>query len=320
MTSSIDAGIFVVHRVTPMRHLAALVFILFALPAVAAERQALTVDGFERAYYLASAVPAGAKAAVVLVLHGGGGNGPDAMTAYRWAEKAAQEGFVAVAPEALPADPARPANFRTNPRFWRDGSSGRGGLAAPVDDVAYVAAVLDDLAARFRIDESRVYATGFSSGATMVWRLAASLGERFAAMAPVAGYPSNILTVTPKSSPGLFYITGAQDPLNPLDGGPIQTPWGVNFKPPSAEVPAHWASAMGCAAPVEVGAGADLHERRWPGCTGGRSLHYLVIDGLGHHWAGGVKSALPERWVGAWLATPDTTALIWDFFRERRLP
>ena len=289
--------------------------LLLAAPAWSAERHAFVLQGHERAYYVSG--PAASNRPVVLVLHGAGGNGPQALAAYRWEEKAVAEGFLAVGLEALPPDPGRPPAPLANPRFWRDGSA-RGALALPVDEVAYVAAVLDALAARHRIDQARIYATGFSSGAAMTWRLAVALPERFAALAPVGGYPPNALDLAPVSSPNLFYITGAEDPLNPLPGGNIETPWGFFFKPPSATVPAHWATAMHCGAPVDTRPDPDLRQRDWPGCGKGRALRYLVVDGLGHEWAGGIRSGLPARWVGAWRGTPDLTALIWDFFRLHR--
>src|SRR5215831_5938057 len=56
-----------------------------------------------------------------------------------------------------------------------------------IDDVAFVAALLDDLAARVDYDRARVYATGHSNGAMMAYRLAQDLSDRIAAIAPVGG-------------------------------------------------------------------------------------------------------------------------------------
>jgi polyhydroxybutyrate depolymerase len=296
-----------------MRTLALLFLLLPALAAAEPARHALNVGGRERAYYLEG--HAAAEAPAVLVLHGAGGNGPQALSVYRWDAAAARHGFLAIGLEALPHDPTRPPAFLANPRYWRDGS-GRASLGVPVDDVAYVAAVLDDLAGRF--DARRAYVTGFSSGAAMTFALAAALPDRFAAMAPVGGFPPHALDLKPVHSPSLFYITGAVDPLNPVAGGNVSTPWGGFWKPPSAAITAHWAAAMGCRPPVARDAAPDLHELNWPGCAGNRELRSLVIDGLGHEWSGGRKSGLAERWVGPYRETPDTTALIWDFFRLHR--
>ena len=48
-------------------------------------------------------------------------------------------------------------------------------------------ALLDDLEARFNVDEDRIYVTGLSMGGFSTWRLAAYAPERFAAIAPICG-------------------------------------------------------------------------------------------------------------------------------------
>ena len=56
-----------------------------------------------------------------------------------------------------------------------------------VDDVAFIKALLDDLAQFVQVDDRRVYATGISNGAIMAYRLTSELSERIAAIAPAAG-------------------------------------------------------------------------------------------------------------------------------------
>ncbi len=48
--------------------------------------------------------------------------------------------------------------------------------------------LLDEAAERFPIDPDRVYATGLSMGGEGVWSLAATMPERFAAIAPICGF------------------------------------------------------------------------------------------------------------------------------------
>ena len=59
---------------------------------------------------------------VVIMLHGGGGTGRAAATETGWGAKADQAGFLAVFPEALARDPAKPSSFAGNPQLWNDGS------------------------------------------------------------------------------------------------------------------------------------------------------------------------------------------------------
>ena len=56
-----------------------------------------------------------------------------------------------------------------------------------VDDVAFLAALADRLAAEYPVDRSRVFAAGISNGAFMCQRLAAERADRISAVACVAG-------------------------------------------------------------------------------------------------------------------------------------
>lgn len=48
-------------------------------------------------------------------------------------------------------------------------------------------ALLDEIVARYRIDEERIYVTGLSMGGYGTWHLAACYPDRFAAIAPICG-------------------------------------------------------------------------------------------------------------------------------------
>lgn len=56
-----------------------------------------------------------------------------------------------------------------------------------VDDVAYVNAVLDDIAANYNVNTAKVFATGFSNGGMMSHRLACSVADRISGIATVGG-------------------------------------------------------------------------------------------------------------------------------------
>ena len=52
---------------------------------------------------------------------------------------------------------------------------------------AWITSILDEVESRVRVDESRVYLTGFSMGGYGTWDTAVAYPERFAAIAPIAG-------------------------------------------------------------------------------------------------------------------------------------
>jgi polyhydroxybutyrate depolymerase len=201
---------------------------------------AITVNGLERTYIVH--VPATYRPQtplpLVIMLHGGGGTARAAMWVTGWAVKADKEGFLAVFPNAMARDPARRSSFAGNPQLWNDGSDGfYRGRKAP-DDVGFIAAMLDDLAARFTVDERQVFLTGFSNGASMSFRVGAELSDRIAATAPVAG----ALWFGPpkfRHPVSMCYITGTADPLNLIEGGVPKLATGINGAAPPTAASGH---------------------------------------------------------------------------------
>lgn len=92
------------------------------------------------------------------------------------------------------------------------------------DEFAFVGRVLDDVAARFPVDSSRIMASGFSQGGSMVWYLACRMPERFRAFAPVAGAfwePLPASCAGPR--PALVHTHGTADGTVPLAGRALRS-------------------------------------------------------------------------------------------------
>jgi polyhydroxybutyrate depolymerase len=277
----------------------------------------LTVAGTNRRY-LVHAPPActgGHPLPAVLMLPGMGATARWTLTETGWADKADQEGFLAVVPEGMPLDPSRPAHFWTNPLLWNAGGDFGPADRRAVHDVAFLKAVIDDVTAHFPVDPGRVFVTGFSNGAAMVFLLGAMLSSRLAAIAPVAGF---CRVADPRPEPPLptLYLVGTADPLVPLQGGEAISPWGGRIhRPPVVEMLAEWANGLGCAAePTVRRAAGGVEAWAYGGCRGGVDFLAYFIDGLGHHWPGG-QGRLAAHIAGQPRATPRATDLIWDFFR-----
>ena len=138
----------------------------------------MTVDGPIRTAVVH--VPSGATGTeplpVVLSFHGAGETAENRPMVDRFTALGDQHGFVSVYPQGLFGD-AGPVS----------GVTGWDVEATAVDEPAFVAALLDELGARVCIDESRVYAAGFSNGGAMALLLACELPDRIAAVASVAG-------------------------------------------------------------------------------------------------------------------------------------
>jgi polyhydroxybutyrate depolymerase len=283
----------------------------------------LNVNGQERSYivHVPRRTDTRAPLPVVFMLHGGGGNAKGTMQETGWSRKADQEGFLAVLPNALARNPARRSSFAFNPQLWNDASDRFYPNQKVVDDVAFIDALLDDLATRFPVDPRRIFVTGFSNGASMSFLLGAKLPHRIAAIAPVAGAlwlePGVLQPPVP-----MFYMTGTEDPLNIIEGGVPKLLSGgsdkvrAKSKPPVRESVVKWAKALGCAAePVRKTSTNGIHTETYCSTGNGVEVVYMAVDGLGHTWAG-AKRQLPESMVGKTTDKIKATDVIWDFFQK----
>ncbi len=279
------------------------------------------VDGRERTYlvYVPEGYDARKPLPVVIVIHGGGGTGRGTMEMTKIPAKADEADFLAIFPDGTAPFPSQPVEFMTNPQTWNDGS-GRGYSGKRnIDDVGFINTMIDDVAVIFNIDQKRIYATGLSNGASMSFRLGVELSQRIAAIAPIAGH---FWIEHPRSSRPvpMLYITGTDDPLNPIDGGPISVPWWgySDSKPPVQDAIMKWVKLIGCPTKSEAIYNKDgVKAIAYRPCHGNAEVIYYTVEGLGHHWPGGKSEPyLPERIVGKTSNKLIANDVIWDFFQK----
>lgn len=255
---------------------------------------------------------------VVLLLHGAGGNSRNVMRQSCIGAAANERGVLVVAADGTAPRPDRPPKFFTNPQMWNDGSGRRTGPAYGVDDVGFLATLLDEVAQRFPVDATRVHAMGFSNGASMALRLAAELPDRIAAVAADAGHP--FASPAPDARPvPTICVCGTIDPLIPLDGGKVRLPWGTSMLQPAyTERIVRWAREQGCDPVPETDVPVPgVARSRWRGAQGA-DVVLCLVDGAGHVWPGG-SSTMSELVVGTDPGTFDATAAMLDFLLERSL-
>lgn len=246
--------------------------------------QQLTSGQRPRAYRLF--VPPGydghVRLPLVLDLHGSGGSSAGQARTSGFETVAASERFLVA---TLDAEGAR----------WnvpvQDGRP---------DDAAYVADVIAHVATLTCLDDTRVYATGFSGGARMTSLLGCRLGSRLAAIAPVSGLRFSE-PCTGRPVPVLTFH-GLADPQNTYDGH--VTGRNGEWVESVPEALAGWARHNGCKgdAILEDPPG-PLSTMRYDGC-GDAEVRIIRIDGLGHTWT---------------RTEVDTTVVMWQFFRSHQL-
>lgn len=259
---------------------------------------------------------ANAGAPVLVFLAGTGSTADWAADETRLAEDAPAAGFHLIVPEALRPNPDEPAKFISNPPRWNDGSPAPlPELQTDADDVAFLDAVLDDLARR-GVGGGRVVLCGFSNGAGMAFRYAALRSDRLLALAPIAG-----LWQPPEPTPArplpTLYLLGMADPLIPYRGGEVRLPWGNRIirRPAALHTLEAWAAAIGCdTVPRLAHEAGGVREEVYTSAAR-TEFRSIIVEGLGHHWPGG-RGQLNPRIAGPWNDRVNLNPLLFAFARR----
>jgi predicted peptidase len=170
-------------------------------------------DGVEIRYRLlppADPVP-GRRYPLVVMFHGSGEIGTDnqaQLTRFvkAWTRPRIRRDYPAYV--LAPQMPERSANYTAGPE-----SIGR--TSVPGRPLAATLELIDRLRAELPVDSSRVYAIGFSMGASTAYAALALRPELFAAAIPVAGVPDPARAAAVARTP-VWIIHGNSDEENPI--------------------------------------------------------------------------------------------------------
>ncbi|HJR04356.1 MAG TPA: PHB depolymerase family esterase [Methylomirabilota bacterium] len=285
------------------------------LPAAAdraTQTHTIEVGGLTRTYLLH--VPPGPPAGpvpLVLVFHGGGGSGLGTERLTRFSELGDREGVLVAYPEGVGRNWYDGREFTTGSRAHRE----------RIDDVGFVAAMLDAVARAHAVDPGRIYATGISNGAVFSHYLAAHLSARIAAIAPVVGGIADPpdAWLRPDRPVSVLILQGTTDPLVPYRGGAVA--FGRGRIIDTEEAARRWARLNGAEAEprsTPLPAPGKDHcgglRLTYPGGRDGSEVVLVRLDGGGHTWPGGTQY-LPEGLVGRVCRDFTATSVIWEFFR-----
>ena len=257
--------------------------------------------------------------ALVLALHGGGGNGEEMCSLPGGIQELAEsEGFIVTCPDAVED-------------HWNDGRGNEQyrSQAEDIDDVGFLLALVEWLPEDYNVDPARIYVTGASNGGMMTQRLACEASGVFAAAAVViASQPVN-LDCLPDRPISILFMNGTDDPLMPYEGGQVRfyrQELGEVLS--TQETVTFWAGVNGCdPAPVtemlpdlDPEDGTRIRLDAYFGCDQGSRVLLYTMQGGGHTWPGG-SQYLARSVIGRVSRDLKANAVIWTFFvvsrRER---
>ena len=259
------------------------------VPAVQGDRT-LTSGGRTRRFRLV--IPARAEsgpAPLVLNLHGLVETASLQETYSDMNAKAAARGMITVYPQGAG-------------NSWNAGSCCGRAQAEGIDDVRFLRQLVGEIESEACIDRNRVYATGMSNGAMMVYRLACEASDLFAAVAPVDGVEA-VPRCTPRRPVPVLSFNGTSDRLVRWESG--------RFGLGSAqETAARLRRRYGCGEPRIAWQHGDAICEDAPGCA--VPAISCRIEGGGHTWPG----AVPFPFLGHTSSDLDATATALDFFLD----
>jgi polyhydroxybutyrate depolymerase len=294
---------------------------------------------------------------VMILLHGMNQDPEDMERLTRFNELADKDGIIAVYPSAqhgrwnvgVRAEERRPMSMGPGGRGRRGGGypGGGGGYprggggypgggqqpqgrepseekrATPADDIAFFNQMLDQLATKFSVDSSRIYAAGLSEGGFMSMRLGCALGDRIAAIAVVgAAMPKTMICLPPRPVP-VVMINGTSDPVVPYGGG---TEHNLSLRTISVEDSAKaWAKIDRCEEKPEKSklsarekGGTETKVDTYNACQQGAQVVLYSVKGAGNTWPGGEQYEV-EKTVGKTSQDMKANEVIWSFLVTRKL-
>ena len=196
------------------------VFIIFlTICCFSAKAQVVTdsllIDGHYRTFYFNKPKTGFKNGSLIFAMHGSGGNAKDFMkNAAKLEMKSEAENFIIVFPQGYK-------------NYWnecRKASTVAANLEN-IDEDAFFSKITNYFKANYQINDQHVFASGFSGGGQMAYRMAITMPKKFRAIsAMVANMPTtdNMDCAESKIAIATLIINGTADPVNPYNGGEMK--------------------------------------------------------------------------------------------------
>lgn len=277
----------------------------------------ITVSGAQRTFiaYLPASLDPATPVPFVYVFHGANQTGQGLYDMTEYAQLADTEGIAVVFPDGQGTSSARGTGSLT-PWNVTDGPllCGLGTLVSNPNaiDFAFVDAMKADVLQDQCIDESHVFATGFSMGGYFSHHIACDRPDFRAAAPHSGGTMASLDSCKTGHMPIIIFHgdadvlinEGCDDPNGTLEPG----------YPASATL---WAQKNGCQAtyqtiPQTGSNGLNGTCLLYDGCPPDGQVEVCIMQGLGHAWSGAPVCA---SCIGSGAGWPSATRIEWEFFK-----
>ena len=271
------------------------------------------------------------KYPVVIVFSGSTCNASRIRNYTKFNDFADKKGIIVVYPEyagnsnrALNLFDKSPLIYRIMNKFLKINMDWDLVSAEKSKDIEFSSKLIDFMIKNYKVDESRIYATGYSSGAEINYLLACTLPDKIAAIAPVSGnmrksYIEGCKKIKPVP---VLLVHGTKD---------VFEEWGGNLATGMLSVDEtlkFWKTQNKCSGmeketvfphknAAEKKTTAKLYENEF--CKNNSEVSILKIEGGGHTWPGSPTSVRIEKFLGKTSYDVEGNAIIWNFFSKHKL-
>ena len=242
-------------------------------------------DGIIRTFklYIPASYSDTIKSALVIALHGYGNTATEMEEACKLNDKADSEGFIIVYPDGF--NYSKDAN---ETQYWNASRKFDRGKKR-IDDVGFISNMIDEICKYYSIDKNRIFATGFSNGASMCYHLGRELSCKIAAIAPHSGYMIYNPKRVTKCKVPVLHIHGLKDGIAKYNEKWIEY------------VLCHWESKDACKQVADTTIqNGDYLIKEW--ISSGTRLY---LSNIGKH-----------DWFNSQNSCIEANDIIWDFFKE----
>lgn len=187
-------------------------------------------------------------------------------------------------------------------RSWNAGGCCGYAHLEGVDDVSFIATVVDDvLASTPAADPDQVWLIGFSNGGRMAYRLACELPDVFAGFAAVEAVP---VMHCPSLAPlDIEVIAQRHDPLLTISNTHPRKSMEGYVEPTVQSTVEWWRHLDGCGDDETTVLDAEATVRTWS-CADGTRLQYTLYRDGGHYWRPGDTSRILDFFSGEETVAP----------------
>lgn len=176
----------------------------------------LLIEGNYRTFHYIPPAQAVFGGSLVFILHGSGGNGMDLMrNTSKLASAVADEKVILVYANGYK-------------KYWNECRKAASSLANKenIDELSFFSGMINYFKDKYHISDKQVFAVGTSGGGHMCYKLAMTMPGKFRAVtALIANLPTvdNMDCAEANVAVPIMIVNGTADPVNPYEGGMMQS-------------------------------------------------------------------------------------------------